>query len=97
MDGIKYADCVMTDAWVSMGEKSAKKKYFKNYQVNSKLMQFASKEAIFMHCLPAHRGEEVSSELLDSKRSVVWRQAQNRMFVQQAIVCLLYTSPSPRD
>jgi ornithine carbamoyltransferase len=86
IDGITYADCVMTDAWVSMGEKSAKKKYFKNYQVNSKLMQFASKEAIFMHCLPAHRGEEVSSELLDSKRSVVWQQAQNRMFVQQAIV-----------
>ena len=86
MDGVKYADCVMTDAWVSMGEKSTKKKYFKNYQVNSKLMQFASKEAIFMHCLPAHRGEEVSSELLDSKRSVVWHQAQNRMFVQQAIV-----------
>ena len=46
----------------------------------------SSKEAIFMHCLPAHRGEEVSSELLDSKRSVVWHQAQNRMFVQQAIV-----------
>ena len=86
MDGIKYADCVMTDAWVSMGEKLAKKKYFKNYQVNSKLMKFASKEAIFMHCLPAHRGEEVSSELLDSTKSVVWHQAQNRMFVQQAIV-----------
>ena len=86
MDGVKYADCVMTDAWVSMGEKSTKKKYFKNYQVNSELMNFASKEAIFMHCLPAHRDEEVSSELLDSKRSVVWHQAQNRMFVQQAIV-----------
>jgi ornithine carbamoyltransferase len=86
IEGVKYADCVMTDAWVSMGEKSAKKKYFKNFQVNSKLMQFASKEAIFMHCLPAHRGEEVSSELLDSKRSVVWHQAKNRMFVQQAIV-----------
>ncbi len=86
MDGVKYADCVMTDAWVSMGEKSNKKKYFKNYQVNSKLMSLASKDAIFMHCLPAHRGEEVSSELLDSKKSVVWHQAQNRMFVQQAIV-----------
>ena len=86
MDGVKYADCVMTDAWVSMGEKLTKKKYFKNYQVNSKLMNYASKEAIFMHCLPAHRGEEVSSELLDSERSVVWHQAQNRMFVQQAIV-----------
>ena len=85
-EGVKYADCIMTDAWVSMGEKSTKKKYFKNYQVNTEVMKIASKEAIFMHCLPAHRDEEVSSELLDSKRSVVWQQAKNRMFVQQAIV-----------
>jgi len=86
IEGVKYADCVMTDAWVSMGEKSTKKKYFKNYQVNTELMKLASRKAIFMHCLPAHRDEEVSSELLDSKRSVVWDQAQNRMFIQQAIV-----------
>ena len=85
-EGIKNANCVMTDAWVSMGEKSIKKKYFKNYQVNSDIMKNASKEAIFMHCLPAHRDEEVSSELLDSNKSVVWEQAQNRMFVQQAII-----------
>jgi ornithine carbamoyltransferase len=85
-DGVKYADCVMTDAWVSMGEKLNKKKYFKNFQVNSDIMNYASKNAIFMHCLPAHRNEEVSSELLDSKKSVVWEQAQNRMFIQQAIV-----------
>ena len=85
-EGIKHANCVMTDAWVSMGEKSIKKKYFKNYQVNSDIMKSASKEAIFMHCLPAHRDEEVSSELLDSNKSVVWEQAQNRMFVQQAIM-----------
>ncbi len=85
-EGVKYVDCVMTDAWVSMGEKSTKKKYFKDYQVNSSVMKNASKEAIFMHCLPAHRNEEVSSELLDSVRSVVWQQAQNRMFVQQAII-----------
>ena len=85
-EGIKNANCVMTDAWVSMGEKSIKKKYFKNYQVNSEIMKNASKEAIFMHCLPAHRDEEVSSELLDSNKSVVWEQAQNRMFVQQAII-----------
>ena len=85
-EGIKHANCVMTDAWVSMGEKSIKKKYFKNYQVNSDIMKNASKEAIFMHCLPAHRDEEVSSELLDSNNSVVWEQAQNRMFVQQAIM-----------
>ncbi len=85
-EGVRYADCVMTDTWVSMGEKSTKKKFFKNYQVNIEVMKLASKEAIFMHCLPAHREEEVSSELLDSERSVIWQQAQNRMFVQQAII-----------
>ena len=85
-DGVKCVDCVMTDVWVSMGESSSKKKYFKNYQVNSEVIKVANKEAIFMHCLPAHRDEEVSSELLDSKKSVVWRQAQNRMYVQQAII-----------
>ena len=85
-EGVKNANCVMTDAWVSMGENNSKKKYFKNYQVNKDVMKIASKEAIFMHCLPAHRDEEVSSELLDSKQSVVWEQAQNRMFVQQAII-----------
>ena len=85
-EGIKSADCVMTDTWVSMGEKSTKKKYFKNFQVNSDVMKDTNKKAIFMHCLPAHRGEEVSSELLDSKKSVVWQQAQNRMYVQQAII-----------
>ena len=88
-EGIKNADCVMTDAWVSMGEKTTKKKYFKNYQVNSNLMKYASDQAIFMHCLPAHRGQEVSSELLDSNRSVVWHQAKNRMYVQQAIILAL--------
>ena len=85
-EGIKNVNCVMTDVWVSMGEKSNKKKYFKNYQVNNDIMKNASKEAIFMHCLPAHRDEEVSSELIDSNKSVVWEQAKNRMFVQQAII-----------
>lgn len=85
-EGIKFADCVMTDVWISMGEKSIKKKYFKNFQVNSEVMKDANNKAIFMHCLPAHREEEVSSELLDSKKSVVWQQAQNRMYVQQAII-----------
>ncbi|MDC0058042.1 ornithine carbamoyltransferase [Pelagibacteraceae bacterium] len=85
-DGVKFADCVMTDTWVSMGEKHTKKKYFKNFQVNKSIMKNASKDAIFMHCLPAHRNEEVSSELLDSNKSVVWEQAKNRMFVQQAII-----------
>ena len=85
-DGVKSAHCVMTDAWISMGESSSKKRYFKNYQVNSDVMKNANRDAIFMHCLPAHRNEEVSSELLDSNHSVVWEQAQNRMFVQQAII-----------
>ena len=69
-----------------MGENNSKKRYFKNYQVNSDVIKNASRDAIFMHCLPAHRDEEVSSELLDSKQSVVWEQAQNRMFVQQGIL-----------
>ena len=85
-EGVKYADCIMTDAWVSMGEKLTKKKYFKNYQVNNDVMKYTSRDSIFMHCLPAHRDEEVSSKLMDSKKSVIWQQAQNRMFVQQAII-----------
>ena len=86
-EGVRSANCVMTDTWVSMGEQNkSKSKYFKNYQVNNDVMRYASKEAIFMHCLPAHRNEEVSSALLDSRRSVVWHQAKNRMFVQQAII-----------
>ena len=76
----------MTDTWVSMGEKSTKKKYFKNYQVNSDVMKMASKEAIFMHCLPAYRDEEVSSKVLDENRSIILQQAHNRMFIQQAII-----------
>tara|TARA_Y100001970_G_scaffold191696_1_gene233026 strand:- start:7425 stop:8309 length:885 start_codon:yes stop_codon:yes gene_type:complete len=85
-EGVKKSNCIMTDTWVSMGEKTNKKKYFLNYQVNSQIMKYAMKDAIFMHCLPANRGQEVSSELLDSKKSVVWLQAKNRMFVQQAII-----------
>ena len=72
-----------------MGEKNRNKKsFFKNYQVNNRVMQLAKKNAIFMHCLPAHRGEEVSNNVIDSRQSVVWHQAKNRMYIQQAI--LLY-------
>ncbi len=85
-EGVQFSDCVMTDVWVSMGEKQSKKKYFKNYQVNNDVMKYTSRDSIFMHCLPAHRDEEVSSKLMDSKKSVIWQQAQNRMFVQQAII-----------
>ena len=83
------ADVIYTDVWTSMGmEKQEKKrlKDFQGYQVNQDLTSLANESHLFMHCLPAHRDEEVSSELINSKKSVVWRQAQNRMYVQQAII-----------
>ena len=93
IEAVKGTDCVMTDVWISMGEKNSvkKKKIFKNFQVNENLMQHAHKKSIFMHCLPAHRNEEVVDSVIDSKKSVVWQQAQNRMYVQQSILnyCIL--------
>jgi ornithine carbamoyltransferase len=81
------ADCVVTDAWVSMGfEKEEKHKLLQSYQVNSKLMKLANPNAIFMHCLPAHRGEEVTNEVIDGKQSVVWDEAENRLHTQKAIL-----------
>ena len=77
----------MTDVWFSMGDKNKnKKKFFKNFTVNKNIMKNAKKNAIFMHCLPANRGEEVTSEVIDGKNSVVLEQAKNRMFIQQAIL-----------
>mgnify|MGYP001367115634 CR=1 FL=1 len=88
IEAVKKADCVMTDVWISMGEKYFKKKkeLFKNFQINDNLMDCAKKEAIFMHCLPAHRNEEVTNSVINGKQSVVWQQAQNRMYVQQSIL-----------
>ena len=83
------ADCVMTDKWISMGDKGdkkKKKKVLKKYQVNKKLMKFAKSDAIFMHCLPASREEEVTSEVMDGKQSVVWLQAFNRIHAQKSII-----------
>jgi len=85
--GTKNSNCIMTDVWVSMGEKNNnKKKYFKNYTVNKKIISNAKNNVIFMHCLPAKRGQEVTSEVLDGKNSVILMQAKNRMYVQQAIL-----------
>ena len=85
--GTKNSNCIMTDVWVSMGEKNKnKKKYFKNYTVDKKIIGNATNNVIFMHCLPAKRGQEVTSEVLDGKNSVVLMQAKNRMFIQQAIL-----------
>jgi len=85
----KGADCVMTDKWVSMNDKvnkKEKKKALKDYQVNKKLMKLANTEAIFMHCLPVGRGEEVTDEVIDGKQSVVWVQALNRVHAQKSII-----------
>ena len=89
--GVKNTDCIMTDVWVSMGEKNSinKKKILKEYQVNEKIMKKVNKKTIFMHCLPAHRNEEVTSCVIDSKQSIVLRQAENRLFVQQSILYFL--------
>ena len=85
--GTKNSNCIMTDVWVSMGEKNKnKKKYFKNYTVDEKIISNAKNNVMFMHCLPAKRGQEVTSEVLDGKNSVVLMQAKNRMYVQQAIL-----------
>ena len=88
---VKGADCVMTDAWISMGEKNikSKKKLFRKFQVTDEVMKSAKKNAIFMHCLPAHRNEEVVDSVIDGKKSIVWQQAQNRMYVQQSILYYL--------
>ncbi len=85
--GAKKSNCIMTDVWVSMGEKNNNKiKYFKNFTVNKKIINIAENNAIFMHCLPAKRGQEVTSDVLDGKNSVVLTQAKNRMYIQQAIL-----------
>jgi len=86
IEGVKKSNCIMTDVWVSMGEKNNKTKYFKKFTVNKKIMSNASNNAIFMHCLPAKRGKEVTSDVLDGKKSVVLKQAKNRMYIQQAIL-----------
>jgi ornithine carbamoyltransferase len=86
------ADIIYTDVWASMGKESeavTRKRVFKHYQVNSKIMSKAKKNCLFMHCLPAHRGEEVTDQVIDSKRSIVFDQAENRLHVQKAILLLL--------
>jgi len=89
MLAVDSADCVMTDKWISMSDKINKKKKknsFKNFQVNKKIMSKAKNDAIFMHCLPASRGEEVSNEVIDGKQSVVWIEALNRIHAQKSII-----------
>lgn len=88
-EAIIDADLVVTDVWTSMGqedEREQRLRAFADYQVNKALMALAKKDAIFMHCLPAHRGEEVTAEVIDGDQSVVWDEAENRLHVQKALL-----------
>jgi ornithine carbamoyltransferase len=88
------ADLVVTDVWASMGqeqEQSAREKEFAGFQVNRELMANANPDALFMHCLPAHRGEEVTAEIIDGPQSVVWDEAENRLHAQKALLEFLLT------
>ncbi|WP_370626470.1 ornithine carbamoyltransferase [Polynucleobacter sp. 30F-ANTBAC] len=89
LDACKGADLVTTDVWTSMGyedENQARLKAFKNWMVTDELMAAAHADALFMHCLPAHRGEEVAASVIDGSQSVVWDEAENRLHVQKALM-----------
>jgi ornithine carbamoyltransferase len=85
---VTNADCVVTDTWVSMGDKDGERRHnlLKPYQVNARLMAKAQPDAVFMHCLPAHRGEEVTDEVMDGPQSVVFDEAENRLHAQKGIL-----------
>jgi ornithine carbamoyltransferase len=87
-DAVKGADCVVTDTWVSMGDKDGNRRHnlLKRYQVNARLMAKAKPDALFMHCLPAHRGDEVTDEVMDGPQSVVFDEAENRLHAQKGIL-----------
>lgn len=91
-DAAKDADVLNTDVWASMGqeqETEKRKKAFQDYQINSEVLKLAKKDAIVMHCLPAHRGEEITDEVMEGSQSVVFEQAENRLHVQKAILEML--------
>ena len=87
-EAVKDADCVVTDTWISMGDRNGARRHnlLKRYQVNGRLMARAKSDAVFMHCLPAHRGEEVTDEVMDGPHSVVFEEAENRLHAQKGIL-----------
>jgi ornithine carbamoyltransferase len=89
MDAVRDADLITTDVWTSMGfeaEDAERKRDFEDWQVDADMMRAAGKDALFMHCLPAHRGEEVAAEVIDGPNSVVWDEAENRLHTQKALM-----------
>lgn len=88
VEAARGSDCVLTDVWVSMGDNDEKKRMeaLRPFQVDAKLLAEAKRDAIFMHCLPAHRGDEVTAEVIDGPQSAVWDEAENRLHVQKAIL-----------
>jgi ornithine carbamoyltransferase len=92
IEAVRDADVVYTDTWASMGQESehaARVQALRAYQVNAELLGHAADDVLFMHCLPAHRGEEVTDAVMDGSHSVVFDQAENRLHVQKAILALL--------
>jgi ornithine carbamoyltransferase len=87
-EAVKGADCVVTDTWVSMGDKDGNRRHnlLKRYQINARLLARAKPDAVFMHCMPAHRGEEVTDEVIDGPQSVVFDEAENRLHAQKGIL-----------
>ncbi len=89
MEAVRGADLVTTDVWTSMGfeaENAERKRDFDDWQVDAEMMRAAKQDALFMHCLPAHRGEEVAAEVIDGPQSVVWDEAENRLHTQKALM-----------
>lgn len=98
IEASRNADLIVTDVWASMGqeeEQARRESAFKNYQVDHSLMSVAKSDALFMHCLPAHRGEEVSADVLEGPQSVVWDEAENRLHAQKALLEFLLVENSP--
>jgi ornithine carbamoyltransferase len=96
LEAVRGADLVTTDVWTSMGfeaENEARKKAFEHWSVDAEMMAAAGPQALFMHCLPAHRGEEVSAEVIDGPQSVVWDEAENRLHAQKALMEYLLIGP----
>ena len=90
---VENADIIYTDVWISMGDEDSeeKTKALTKFQVNSKLAHYAKPGVKLMHCLPAHRGQEITSEVMDGKNSIVWQQAENRLYAQKALLVYLYS------